>query len=132
MALDRKQALPTWRDLPVDDGVPMENFNHPIQAQKYLKEPLQKFLAEQGMSAFTGSNGFLYYAQGVPAIGPDFFVVNDGVDSGQGSWVVYSEGNRFPTLVCELLSPSTEQYDRNGKKTLYQDALRTPDYFTYD
>jgi Uma2 family endonuclease len=132
MALQKKRPLPTWRDLPTSDGIPMDNRNHPIQAEMYLLEPLRRFLAMQGLSAYTGHNCFLYYAPGKPPVGPDIFVVNEGQDQAQGSWVVYSEGDLFPTFICELLSPSTELEDRGTRKTRYQNVFRTQDYFLYD
>jgi Uma2 family endonuclease len=131
MALQKKKALPTWRDLPVGDGIPMDNANHPIQATLYLGEPLKRLLQSQGRSAFIGTNCFLYYAVGTRPCGPDFMVVNGGKDEGQGSWVVYSEGDLRPTFICEMLSPTSETADRTTKLARYE-RLEVLDYVLYD
>jgi Uma2 family endonuclease len=131
MALQKKKALPTWRDLPVGDGIPMDNANHPIQATLYLGEPLKRLLQSQGRSAFIGTNCFLYYAVGARPCGPDFMVINGGKDEGQGSWVVYSEGDLRPTFICEMLSPTSETADRTTKLARYE-RLEVLDYVLYD
>jgi Uma2 family endonuclease len=133
MSIQRKPTQLTWRDLPVSDGVPMDNQNHVFQAAIYLIMPLQRLLAERGTQAFVGSNSFVYYqTEPAKAKGPDFYVVNGGLPAGQGSWVVPAENGLYPTLVGELLSPSTEQKDRTTKKDFYQNVFKSPDYFIYD
>ena len=48
------------------------------------------------------------------------------------SWVLWSEGGKYPNLVIELLSSSTAKVDRGTKKQLYQDVWRLPNYFWFD
>jgi Uma2 family endonuclease len=45
---------------------------------------------------------------------------------------VWEEDGRYPNLIVEILSASTEAIDRGLKKQIYQDVFRTPDYFWFD
>src|SRR2546421_257487 len=47
-------------------------------------------------------------------------------------WAVWQEGGRYPNVIIELTSPSTEREDRTTKWTLYERTFRTPEYFIYD
>lgn len=64
--------------------------------------------------------------------GPDFFLVL-GVDPTRkrNSWVVENE-RKYPDLIVEILSPSTQQKDRGEKKTIYEKIFKTPEYFLFD
>ena len=63
--------------------------------------------------------------------GPDIFVVLDTEKKDRRSWMVWDEGGKYPNLVIELLSNSTEKVDRGLKKQLYQDVWRVPNYFWF-
>ena len=47
------------------------------------------------------------------------------------SWVTWEEGGKYPDLIIELLSESTENVDKTLKKDLYQNRFRTPEYFWF-
>jgi Uma2 family endonuclease len=64
--------------------------------------------------------------------GPDFFVVLDTERKPRKSWVVWEEDGKYPNLIVELLSDSTQKVDRGLKKQIYQDTFRTPEYFWFD
>ncbi|MEO7592692.1 MAG: Uma2 family endonuclease [Byssovorax sp.] len=64
--------------------------------------------------------------------GPDFFVVLGTDRHPRKSWTVWEEDGRYPNLIVEILSESTETIDRGLKKQIYQDVFRTPDYFWFD
>ncbi|MHB2016645.1 MAG: Uma2 family endonuclease [Candidatus Xenobia bacterium] len=112
----------------------MDNDNHSIQAGRYLREPLERFLRERALPAYVGSNSFVYYDLEKRACGPDFYVVNGGLEreQRQGSWVVWDEGDLYPTLIVELLSPTSEKEDRGSKMTRYEARFHAPDYYLYD
>jgi Uma2 family endonuclease len=84
---------------------------------------------------FIGANLSIYYDRNELTrrrfCGPDLFVVNAAEPAKRNSWVVWEEGGRYPDLIIELLSDSTAATDRNGKKRLYQDVFRTPEYFWF-
>lgn len=84
---------------------------------------------------FIGANLSVYfsteYLKNRDFRGPDFFVVK-GVDHHpRKSWVVWEEGGKYPDLIIELLSDSTEDIDREIKLELYQNRFRTPEYFWF-
>lgn len=64
--------------------------------------------------------------------GPDFFVVLDTERRTRKSWVVWEEDGKYPNVIVEVLSSSTEKEDRTTKKRIYQDTFRTPEYFWVD
>jgi Uma2 family endonuclease len=85
-----------------------------------------------------GGNNFIYFnpeqARNRDYRGPDFFYVKDGVDRTRERqyWAVWEENGRLPDVVVELLSPTTEEEDRTTKFAIYEQTLRTPEYFMYD
>ena len=64
--------------------------------------------------------------------GPDFFVVLGTERRPRKSWAVWEEAGKYPNVIIELLSDSTEAVDRGLKKQIYQDTFRTPEYFWFD
>jgi Uma2 family endonuclease len=84
---------------------------------------------------FIGANLTVYYSREQlrhrDFRGPDFFVVRQTRRHPRNSWVVWEEQGRYPDLIVELLSNSTEKVDRTTKKQLYQDRFRTPEYFWF-
>ncbi len=64
--------------------------------------------------------------------GPDFFVVLGTERRPRKSWTVWDEDGRYPNVIVEILSDTTESLDRGLKKQIYQDVFRTPDYFWFD
>jgi len=124
---------PTQDDLPCDDGVPMETQRHKLQLDLLL-ETLQPWLARRP-DGYAGGNMFLYYSlaqvRNQDYMGPDVFVVVDVPKKERKSWVVWEE-EKGPDVVIELLSPSTAQYDKTGKKRLYEQQVRVPEYFWFD
>ncbi len=119
--------------LPCDDGVPMETPEHRAQ-MNLLIDTLDPFLVEQGVRAWVGGNNFLYYEKGrTPKFcGPDFFVVLGRVRVDEKSYVVWENDGRYPDVIVELLSESTEKLDRGQRFTRYQDVFKTSEYYLYD
>ena len=87
---------------------------------------------------YVGGNNFIYFnpeqARNRDYRGPDFFYIKDGVDRSRERlyWAVWQEGGRLPDVIVELLSPTTEDEDRTTKYAIYEQTLRTPEYFLYD
>ncbi len=113
----------------------MEHYKHLMQMIGLIVT--LRWLWRDRTDYFAGGNLTVYYSpeqkKSVDFRGPDFFVVQ-GVDGTRerGSWVVWDEGGRYPDVIVELLSPSTQHLDRGEKKQIYQDIFRTPEYFTFD
>lgn len=114
-------------DLPDTDGQPMDSDLHRTQATVYLIEPLREYFRQIGFPAYVSGNSFVYYDQrrGAQPVGPDFYVVNGGRQGKQKMWVAWREGNLLPSLVVEMLSPTSEENDRGKKFCLYRDRLKT-------
>lgn len=63
--------------------------------------------------------------------GPDVFVVLGTEKKNRRSWAIWEEGGKYPNVVIELLSSSTETVDKGAKKTLYRDVWRVPEYYWF-
>lgn len=131
-ALDR---LPTDRDLPSDDGEPLETSWH-RPAINLLIESIECHWRGR-KDFFAGGNMFMYFSEervfNKDFRGPDFFVVKDtDHDRPRLSWVSWKEGGRLPDVIIELGSESTTRTDRVEKKALYGRRMRVPEYFIYD
>jgi Uma2 family endonuclease len=128
-------------NVPESDGEPMDTPWHRSEIQ-ILIESVRVHLRGRS-DYFVGGNTFLYYTEEQWATpeslkeakfrGPDFFFV-DGVDGAKPRlyWVVFREGGRYPDVIIELLSPSTESVDRTVKKQIYERTFKTVEYFVYD
>jgi Uma2 family endonuclease len=112
----------------------MENDLHLLQIY-LLRETLTRHWADRH-DFFAGGNMFFYFS---PAQlksehfrGPDFFVAV-GVDGKRQrkSWVTWEEG-KVPDVIFEFLSETTADFDKGGKKLIYQNQARVPEYFWYD
>src|SRR5262249_40999109 len=121
--------------LPESDGIPLETLWH--QAQILLLVDVVNLRYDERQDFFVGGNIFLYYnvqqVRNKDYRGPDFFFVN-GVNRFpvRKCWAVWEEQGRYPNLIIEFLSESTEKTDRTTKKDLYEKTFRTPEYFSYD
>jgi Uma2 family endonuclease len=125
-------ALPTEDDLPCDDGEPMEMPRHREQ-MNLLIDSLKVHWADR-MRYYVGGNMFVHYdpENKRPARGPDFFQVLDVGARERKSWVVWQEGIRFPDVIIELLSDTSQVVDKGEKKALYESLFRTAEYYLYD
>jgi len=131
--LDWEPQPPT--DLVYDDGEPLESNRHRI-AMNVLIDSVLKALQDRS-DFFAGGNMFVYYsinqAMNRDFRGPDFFVALDVEGSrDRKAWIVWEEGGRYPDVIVELLSASTETMDRGEKKTLYERVFKTSHYFIFD
>ena len=119
-----------------EDGVPMETILH--RDCMYLLIELVKQHNRERRDFFVGGNNFIYFnpdqARNLDYRGPDFFYVKDGVDYDRERryWAVWEEGGRLPDVIIELISPTTEEEDRTTKFVIYEQTMRTMEYFLYD
>lgn len=122
-------------NLTFDDGEPLESPRHRI-AMNLLIRSVQSAFHDRS-DFFAGGNMFVYYsrtqAMNQDFRGPDFFVTLD-VDGSRErkAWVTWEEEGRFPDVIVEFLSPSTEKVDREDKKRLYERIFKTQNYFIFD
>ncbi|AKG23389.1 Uma2 family endonuclease [Calothrix sp. 336/3] len=121
-------------DLIFDDGEPLESNRHRV-AINLLICSLKHHWVERN-DYFIGGNMFVYYsskqAKNRDFKGPDFFVVLDvEKDPSRLGWVAWEENGRYPDMIIELLSDSTEAQDLGEKKRLYETVFKTKDYFVF-
>ena len=125
---------PGAKDLPYDDGEPMESERH-VKQMTLLTQSLSLAWKDR-QDFYVGGNMFLYFSELQTKKndfrGPDVFVVLDTVKKERLSWVVWEEGGRTPDVVIELLSESTEDVDRGEKMQVYARALRVGEYYLFD
>jgi len=134
VATEKWQPSMPPTDLIFDDGEPLESNRHRI-AMNVLIRSLQYHWREYN-NFFTGGNMFIYYStkqvRNEDFRGPDFFTVLDvDQDPTRLGWVVWEEAGRYPDVIIELLSNSTEKVDLGLKKQLYEQVFKTKDYFVF-
>lgn len=124
----------TDKDLPCEDGMPVESWLHARQLQ--LLADVLRPEVQAGGTGFVGDEMFVYYTreqvEGTYVRGPDLFV-SLGVDPRpeRRSYVIWQEG-KPPEVVIELLSLSTAKQDKTVKKAIYQDDIKVAEYYWYD
>ncbi len=121
-------------DLIFDDGEPLETSRHRIAINALIRSYRYHFSERNNF--FVGGNMFVYYSsqqvRDKDFKGPDFFVVLDvPPNPARPGWVVWEENGRYPDMIVELLSDSTEANDLGDKKTLYEKVFKTKDYFVF-
>ena len=115
---------------PGKDGKPMadteRNQREMINTMFALRQPLEP----QGHHV--GGNLIIYYnpANGLDHLSPDVFVALDRDAEMRESWKTWLEG-KFPEVVVEIASPSTEQRDI-GEKLARYGALGAREYYIHD
>lgn len=119
-------------DLPDSDGEPMESPWH-VGSGVLLKE---SYAAARGPMTdyYVGVNMFVYYSwqqvRNQDFKGPDVYFVH-GVDGQKARryWAIWDEEGRYPDVVLELLSSSTEREDLGNKRRIYEQTFRVKEYF---
>ncbi len=124
---------PTADQLPYDDGEPMESPWHSDNA-RLLRAGYIAARGGRREDYYVGANMFVYYSmqqvRNKDYKGPDVYIVKN-VDGTKPrlSWVAWEEDGRYPDVIFELLSQSTQQQDLGEKKRIYEQIFRTPEYF---
>jgi Uma2 family endonuclease len=118
-----------------DDGVPMDSDWHRIEICLLVELVGQQFATRNDF--FAGGDMFIYFseeqARNRDFRGPDFFFVWGASPMPlRPYWAIWKEGGRYPDVIVELLSPSTEEEDRTTKKDVYEKTFRTSEYYLYE
>ncbi|MGH9835054.1 MAG: Uma2 family endonuclease [Blastocatellia bacterium] len=131
-AADFVAAMPDASQL-LSEEPEMESSLH--FAQLALLVATLEWLWRDRQDFFIGANLSIYFSlerlKNRDFRGPDFFLVKGTQQRPRKSWVVWEEDGKYPDLIIELLSDSTEDVDREIKLELYQDRFRTPEYFWF-
>ncbi len=122
-----------WDTFSSSDGEPMaETVENAIQMVD-LQFALRCLLETQGrVRVAVGGNQLMYDNQrnGRDHISPDVYVALDVAPGLRPTWRMWEEG-KFPDIVFEITSPSTEDVDRGSKLELYT-RLGAREYYIYD
>ena len=115
-----------------DDGEPLESHWH--QAQISLLLAVLTWLWRDRDDFYAAGNMFIYYSEeqvrNLDYRGPDFFLVKHvNRHPVRRYWAVWDENDRYPDVIVELTSPTTERMDHTTKKDLYEKLFKTRDYF---
>ncbi|WP_127086020.1 Uma2 family endonuclease [Dulcicalothrix desertica] len=121
-------------DLIFDDGEPLESSRHRVTMNALIRSYRHHCAGRNNF--FVGGNMFVYYSsqqvKNKEFKGPDFFIVLDvPPDPARQGWVVWEENGRYPDMIVELLSDTTEVNDLGEKKALYEKVFKTKDYFVF-
>jgi Uma2 family endonuclease len=142
-AADEPQPPPPPRGGWWSDEPELESYAHLMTMLAFITTVRRHW--RHRLDFFVGGNLSVYYsarqrrpgaprgAQSEDFLGPDLFVAL-GVDGERErkSWVVWEEGGKYPNVIIELLSNTTEHVDRGEKVQLYQEVFRAPEYFLFD
>lgn len=135
MAITAEQldkVMPSAAEL-LSDEPEMESSLHYTQLA-LLYDTLDWFWRDR-TDYFIGANLTIYFSREQLKTrdfrGPDLFVARNVDKHPRNSWVVWEEGGKYPDLIIELLSDSTEEIDRTIKKELYEQRFRTQEYFYF-
>ncbi len=122
-----------WDTFLGSDGEPVaETVENAIQMVD-LQFALRCLLETQGrVRVAVGGDQLMYDNQrnGRDHISPDVYVALDVAPGLRPTWKTWEEG-KFPDIVFEITSPSTEDVDRGSKLELYT-RLGAREYYIYD
>ena len=129
------QAVAPARDVeyPTRDGRPMAETDKHRDLAIYVITALQTRYADRP-DVYISGNNFVFYEEGNPKarISPDCYVVFGVASNQRDSYMAWQEGGHLPDVVFEFTSRKTQREDTDTKLPLYEQTLRTPEYFLFD
>ena len=126
---DRATDFSTFPD---SDGEPMAENRANLDQMVLLIYGAERLLAPRVRFA-AGGNQFIYYNRrnGREHITPDVYVALDVEPGKRPKWETWYEEDKFPDLVMEITSVSTQDEDLGNKVRLYG-RLGAREYYIYD
>lgn len=99
----------------------------------YLIAALKFHFASQP-NVYISGNNFVFWEEGKPKfrISPDTYVVFGAEMRLRDSYMAWKEGGLLPDVVFEVTSRHTQREDVETKLPLYEQVLKTPEYFLFD
>lgn len=122
-----------WAAFPESDGEPMAETIKNATQMVDLQFALRYLLETRGrVRVAVGGNQLMYYNRlnGRDNVSPDVYVALDVEPGGRPKWETWIEG-KFPDIVFEITSPSTQDVDVGSKRELYT-RLGVREYYIYD
>jgi Uma2 family endonuclease len=118
---------------PTRDGRPMGETDKHRELMAYLIAALKVYFADQP-NVYVSGNNFVFWEKGRPKsrISPDTYVVFGAEMRLRDSYMAWKEGGLLPGVVFEVTSRHTQGEDVKTKLPLYEQVLKTPEYFLFD
>ncbi len=118
---------------PTRDGRPMGETDKHRELMAYLIAALKVHFMGQP-DVYVSGNNFVFWEEGQPKsrVSPDAYVVFGAEDRLRDSYMAWKEGDLLPSVVIEITSRSTQSEDIETKLPLYEQTLKTPEYFLFD
>jgi len=118
---------------PTRDGRPMGETDKHRELMAYLIAALKTYFADQP-NIYVSGNNFVFWEEGNPKarISPDTYVVFGAEMRLRDSYMAWKEGGLLPNVVFEVTSRKTQREDVETKLPLYEQTLRTSEYFLFD
>ena len=131
--LHLKTAAPRTVVYPTRDGKPIGETDKHRELMAYLIAALKTFYAGQP-NVYVSGNNFVFWEEGNPKarISPDIYVVYGAEMRLRDSYMAWKEGGLLPGVVFEVTSRKTQREDVDTKLPLYEQTLKTPEYFLFD
>jgi Uma2 family endonuclease len=128
-----KPAAPRAVVYPTRNGRPMGETDKHRELMAYLIAALKVYFADQP-DVYISGNNFVYWQEGdaKARISPDGYVVFGAEMRLRDFYKVWEEGWRLPNVVFEFISRKTRREDTDTKVPLYEQTLKTPEYFLFD
>ena len=128
-----KPASPKNAIYPTRDGRPMGETDKHRELMAYLIAALKIHFAGQP-NVYVSGNNFVFWEEGKPKsrISPDTYVVFGPDSRLRDSYMAWKEGGLLPGVVFEVTSRHTQREDLETKLPLYEQTLKTPEYFLFD
>lgn len=127
------QPRPTDSEYPTSDGELMAETDKHRRLMMYVIDALSVHF-DGRPDVYVAGNNFLFWQEGDPKarISPDVYVVFGPSPDARDSYMAWKEGGRLPDVVFEFTSRKTQREDTDTKLPLYEQVLRTPEYFLFD
>ena len=126
-------TAPKAVEYPTRDGKPMAETDKHRRLMSYVIDALTVYF-EDRTQAYVSGNNFVFWKEGDPKarISPDGYVVFGVSPQARDSYKAWEEGGRLPDVIFEFTSRKTRREDTDSKLPLYEQTLRTPEYFLFD
>ena len=126
-------TAPKAVEYPTRDGKPMAETDKHRRLISYVIDALTVYLAGR-TEAYVSGNNFVFWQEGNSRfrISPDGYVVFGISPDARESYKSWEEGGRLPGVIFEFTSKKTQRQDTDRKMPLYEQVLKTPEYFLFD
>ena len=115
------------------DGKPMAETDKHREIAFYIIQALKTYFAPRS-DVYVSGNNFVFWEEGNPKarISPDAYVVFGPTPDLRDSYMAWKDGGHLPGVVFEFTSRKTQREDTDSKLPLYENVLKTPEYFLFD